>query len=49
MEQEALEKLRAEGLDPNEENIREYIGVLIDLYFASFFSEVEIENHINLA
>jgi hypothetical protein len=49
MEQEALEKLRAEGQDPNEENIREYIGVLIDLYFASYFSEAEIENHINLA
>jgi hypothetical protein len=49
MEQEALEKLRAEGQDPSEEKLREYIGVLIDLYFASFFSEAEIENHINLA
>ena len=49
IEQEALEKLRAEGQDPTEENIREYIGLLIDLYFASFFSEAEIENHINLA
>ena len=49
IEQKALEKLRAEGQDPNEENIREYIGVLIDLYFASFFKESEIENYINLA
>jgi hypothetical protein len=49
IEQKALEKLRAEGQDPNEENIREYIGVLIDLYFARFFKESEIENYINLA
>ena len=49
MEQKALEKLRAEGQNLNEENIREYIGILIDLYFASFFSESEIENYINLA
>jgi hypothetical protein len=49
IEQKALEKLRAEGQDPNEENIREYIGVLIDLYFANFFKESEIENYINLA
>jgi len=49
VKQKALEKIRAEGLDPNEENIHEYIGVLIDLYFASFFKETEIENHINLA
>ena len=49
MEQKALEKLRAEGQDLNEENIREYIGLLIDLYFSSFFSEAEIENYINLA
>jgi pyruvate, water dikinase len=49
MAQKALEKLRAEGQVPNEENIREYKSVLIDLYFASFFSEAEIENHINLA
>jgi hypothetical protein len=49
MKQKALEKLHAEGKEPNEENIREYIDVLIDLYFASFFSETDIENHINLA
>jgi hypothetical protein len=49
IEQEALKKLRSEGQNPTEENIREYIGVLIDLYFASFFSDAEIENHINLA
>jgi hypothetical protein len=49
IEQEALKKLRDEGQDPSEENIREYIGLLIDLYFASSFSEAEIENHINLA
>jgi len=49
IEQEALKKLRSEGQNPNEENIREYIGVLTDLYFASFFSDAEIENHINLA
>jgi len=49
IEREAIEKIRAEGQEPNEENIREYIGVLIDLYFANFFSDAEIENHINLA
>jgi hypothetical protein len=49
IEREAIEKIRAEGQQPNEENIREYIGVLIDLYFANFFSDAEIENHINLA
>jgi hypothetical protein len=49
IEQEALKKLRSEGQHPSEENIREYIGVLIDLYFANFFSDAEIENHINLA
>jgi hypothetical protein len=49
IELEAIENIRAEGQEPNEENIREYIGVLIDLYFANFFSDAEIENHINLA
>ena len=49
IEREAIEKIRAEGQEPNEENIREYIGLLIDLYFANFFSDAEIENHINLA
>ncbi|HSQ85961.1 MAG TPA: hypothetical protein VLM43_14710, partial [Desulfobacterales bacterium] len=49
IEREAIEKIRAEGHEPDEENIREYIGVLIDLYFANFFSDAEIENHINLA
>jgi len=49
IEQAAMEKLRAEGRELHEENIREYVGVLIDLYFASFFKETGIENHINLA
>ncbi len=49
IEQEALERLSAEGKTPDKENLHEYTGVLIDLYFASFFSESEIENHINLA
>ena len=49
IEEEALKKVRSEGQNPNEENIREYIGVLIDLYFANYFSDAEIENHINLA
>jgi hypothetical protein len=49
IEQEALDKLAADGKAPDKENIHEYTGVLIDLYFASFFSESEIENHINLA
>ena len=49
IEQEALEKLRSEGQNPTEENISEYKSILIDLYFASSFSEAETENYINLA
>jgi len=47
--QEALEKLQNENHEPDEEIIKEYKDLLIDLYFANFFSEEEIENHINLA
>lgn len=49
IENEALERLTTEGKNPDKENLYEYTGVLIDLYFASFFSESEIENYINLA
>ena len=49
IEQEALDKLTADGKPPDKKNIHEYMGVLIDLYFASFFSESEAENYINLA
>ncbi|MEJ2277604.1 MAG: hypothetical protein P8Y70_07630 [Candidatus Lokiarchaeota archaeon] len=49
IEKEALERLTTEGKNPDKENLYEYTGVLIDLYFASFFSESEIENYINLA
>jgi hypothetical protein len=49
IEKEAVQRLFAEGKTPDKENLHEYMGVLIDLYFASFFSESEIENHINLA
>ncbi|UCD89104.1 MAG: hypothetical protein JSW04_11780 [Desulfobacterales bacterium] len=49
LEQEASARLRKEGLEPDEDSIREYKNALIDLYFASYFSEEEIENHINLA
>ncbi|MEJ2657841.1 MAG: PEP/pyruvate-binding domain-containing protein [Desulfobacterales bacterium] len=49
IELEAVERLLAEGKTPDKENLHEYMGILIDLYFASFFSEPEIENHINLA
>jgi len=49
IEQEALKKLRSEGQNPNNKNISEYKDILIDLHFASFFSDAEIENHINLA
>lgn len=49
IKEEALEKLRIEGRNPNTDNLKEYMGLLIDLYFASYFSEAEIENHINLA
>ena len=47
--QKALAKILADGKDPDEEILREYMGTLIDLYFANSFSETEIENHINLA
>lgn len=49
LRQEAIAQLQAEGLYPDEQNIKEYMDVLIDLYFANFFSEAQIENHINLA
>jgi hypothetical protein len=49
IEQEALKKLRSEGQEPTEKSISEYKSILIDLYFASFFNEAEIEDHINLA
>ena len=48
LRKEAIAKLQAEGRDADEQNIKEYMDVLIDLYFANFFSEAEIENHINL-
>jgi len=47
--QEALKKLHDENQEPDEEIIKEYTNLFIDLYFANFFSEEEIENHINLA
>jgi len=49
IEQEALKKLRSEGQNPTGKNISEYKSILIDLHFASFFNETEIEDHINLA
>jgi hypothetical protein len=49
IEQEVREILYAEGKATDRENLHEYKGVLIDLYFSSFFSESEIENYINLA
>jgi len=49
LRQEALEKLQNENHEPDEETIKEYSNLFIDLYFANFFSEEEIENHINLA
>jgi hypothetical protein len=49
MEREALRMLEEENSPINENNLQEYTGVLIDLYFARNFNDVEIENHINLA
>ncbi len=49
LRQAALKRLAAEDLEASEENIQDYTGALTDLYFASHFNEVEIENHINLA
>ena len=46
---EALAKIRANEQDPDEESLREYMGAIIDLYFANSFSKAEIENYINLA
>jgi hypothetical protein len=46
---DALARLQAEDKEPNEENIKEYMDVLIDLYFANYFNEDEIENYINLS
>ncbi|MFC1813196.1 PEP/pyruvate-binding domain-containing protein [Thermodesulfobacteriota bacterium] len=49
LRQEAIAKLQGEGREPDEESIREYQCALIDLYFATFFTETAIEGHINLA
>ena len=44
---EGLEGRQQEGADP--ERLREYTNALIDLYFATHFSDTEIEDYINLA
>jgi len=49
LQQEAIKKITAGGQVVNEENVCEHINVLIDLYFAKYFNDKEIENHINLA
>jgi hypothetical protein len=49
IEKEAIAMLQDDGKEPNEEQIREYSNILIDLYFASHFSEEEIENYVNLS
>ncbi|MBW1722308.1 MAG: hypothetical protein JRH13_09175 [Deltaproteobacteria bacterium] len=49
LEREVREQLRKLGIPADEENLKEYKGALIDLYFAKNFSQEEIEDHINLA
>jgi hypothetical protein len=49
LRQEALKRIENDGRKPDAENVREYMGALTDLYFATFFTDNEIENHINLA
>ncbi len=47
--QKALEALNKDGIPVTEENRQEYVEALTDAYFANSFSEMEIENYINLA
>jgi len=49
LRREALETLEEKGIPPEEGRVEEYRDALIDLYFANYFNEKEIENHINLA
>ncbi|MFC1516327.1 PEP/pyruvate-binding domain-containing protein [Thermodesulfobacteriota bacterium] len=49
LKEKAFRRLQTDGREPDEETIREYMGVLTDLYFATFFTDPEIEDHINLA
>ncbi|MBW2067218.1 MAG: hypothetical protein JRJ03_20115 [Deltaproteobacteria bacterium] len=49
LRREALETLEEKGILPEEGRVEEYRDALIDLYFANYFDEREIEDHINLA
>lgn len=46
---QARELLKKAGKPETEEAVGEYVDVLTDLTFADFFSDEEIDNHINLA
>ena len=46
---EAVAVLTEEGLEADEDRIREYMEVLTDLYFVRHFTDTEIEDHINFA
>jgi hypothetical protein len=45
----AAEALKADGFDPTEENLKEYMEALTDAYVANSLTPSEIENYINLA
>lgn len=49
LRKEAMQALEGKGIPTKKERVEEYRDALIDLYFANYFDEREIEDHINLA
>lgn len=49
LEETVRRLLDERGLPADEANVSDYRNALIDLYFAAFFDDKEIEDHINLA
>ena len=49
IEREANRALAQQKITEDNQDFKEYINVLIDIYFANNFTDQEIENHINLA
>ncbi len=49
IEAEAIEQLQAASIEASADNLETFRGTLIAYYFATHFSEAEIDDHINLA
>ena len=47
--EDALKALRKEKIEPSEDNLREYMGAMVDLEVVNHLGEEEIDQYINLA